>query len=144
MRSARSPRTLVSDFNVAVLTEESKYGVKTKTVSVDMASPSARAMAFAEVEKMSKDLDLGVLINNVGASHEMPVAFAETDPAEMEAIIQTVSAGVPLPRLLVLLRFSAQSPRTSLARSNSPAPSYPRWSPGPSAAPNPSSSTLVP
>lgn len=30
-----------------------------------------------------------MLINNVGASHEMPVAFAETDPAEIDAIVQT-------------------------------------------------------
>lgn len=124
MRSERSPLISVSDSHVAALTQESKYGVKTKTVSVDMASPSARATAFVEVEKLSKDLDLGVLINNVGASHEMPVAFAETDPAEMEAIIQTVSARVPSPRLHALLRSSAHSPRTSSARSNSPAPSY--------------------
>ncbi len=29
-------------------------------------------------------------VNNVGASHEMPVSFAETDPEEMDTIIQTV------------------------------------------------------
>ena len=31
-----------------------------------------------------------MVVNNVGSSHEMPVAFAETDESEIENILQTV------------------------------------------------------
>lgn len=41
---------------------------------------------------MTRKLDLAILVNNVGASHDMPVSFAETDAAEIENIVQTVSA----------------------------------------------------
>jgi 17beta-estradiol 17-dehydrogenase / very-long-chain 3-oxoacyl-CoA reductase len=71
---------------------ENKYGVDTKIVTVDVSKPTEqRASVFMEIEKMVQGLDLGVLVNNVGASHEMPVDFAETDPEEMDTIIQTVS-----------------------------------------------------
>jgi short-subunit dehydrogenase len=32
-----------------------------------------------------------IIVNNAGASHEMPVLFAETDPEEIDTIVQTVS-----------------------------------------------------
>jgi short-subunit dehydrogenase len=58
---------------------------------VDFASPSSREEKFAELGQMVQSLDLGVLVNNVGASHEMPVAFAETEAEEIDNIVQTVS-----------------------------------------------------
>ncbi|ORY22826.1 putative 3-ketoacyl-CoA reductase [Naematelia encephala] len=68
---------------------ESKYGVQTKTVLVDMAQAESRSTAFAQVEALGKELDFGVLINNAGVSHEMPVTFAETPLAEIDNIVQT-------------------------------------------------------
>lgn len=59
---------------------------------VDFASPSSRDEKFSELGEMIKPLDVAILVNNVGASHEMPVAFAETEEAEIENIVQTVSS----------------------------------------------------
>lgn len=70
----------------------------TKTVIADAADVAGRDAAIARVVAATRDIDLGVLINNVGASHEMPVAFADTDPAEIDAIIQTVSGALRWPR----------------------------------------------
>lgn len=69
---------------------ERKYKIQTRFVTVDFASPSSRAEKFAELEQTLSTMDVGVLVNNVGASHEMPVAFEETSAEEMENIIQTV------------------------------------------------------
>ncbi|KAK4684000.1 hypothetical protein P7C73_g6207, partial [Tremellales sp. Uapishka_1] len=90
---------------------ETKYKVGTKIFVVDVSKAGEeRAKALGEIESFVKSNDLGVLgeslsplpqpdtgaeghprtVNNVGASHEMPVAFAETDMVEMETIIQTV------------------------------------------------------
>jgi 17beta-estradiol 17-dehydrogenase / very-long-chain 3-oxoacyl-CoA reductase len=82
---------------------ETKYNVKTRTVVVDLSSPSSRGPAFAQLESLSKELDIAVLgelpllsrsltlVNNAGSSHEMPVAFADTTPEELETIVQVVS-----------------------------------------------------
>lgn len=64
--------------------------MQTRFVTVDFASPSSRAEKLAELEQTIAALDIGVLINNVGASHEMPVSFEDTSVEEMENIIQTV------------------------------------------------------
>ncbi|WVQ77875.1 long-chain 3-oxoacyl-CoA reductase [Cryptococcus sp. DSM 104548] len=69
---------------------ETKYGVLTKSVVVDVATPgAARDGALNQLELLAKSLDIGVLINNVGASHTMPVSFAETERAEIDRIIET-------------------------------------------------------
>lgn len=64
--------------------------MQTRFVTIDFASPSSRAEKLAELEQTIAGLDVGVLVNNVGASHEMPVGFEETSAEEMENIIQTV------------------------------------------------------
>lgn len=75
----------------APLTPVEKYNIPTKAVVADAADPATRDAGVAGILSATDRLDVGVLINNVGASHEMPVAFAETDPAEIDQIIQTVS-----------------------------------------------------
>lgn len=80
---------------------------------MDVSTPgSARDDALAELELLAQNLDVGVLsesfgsfpspnrsfethicrytVNNVGASHQMPVAFHETERSEMSRIIETV------------------------------------------------------
>ncbi|ODO08349.1 long-chain 3-oxoacyl-CoA reductase [Cryptococcus wingfieldii CBS 7118] len=67
-----------------------KYSVLTKSVVVDVSTPgAARDGALNQLELLAKNLDIGVLINNVGASHTMPVSFAETERAEIDRIIET-------------------------------------------------------
>lgn len=70
---------------------------------MDFASPSSREEKFAELGQMIEKLDVAILVNNVGASHDMPVSFAETESEEIENIVQTVSIShLPLFPLLVV------------------------------------------
>ncbi|WVF71110.1 long-chain 3-oxoacyl-CoA reductase [Kwoniella sp. CBS 6097] len=96
---------------------ESKFGVQTKSVVVDVSTPgSARDEALSQIELLSKDLDLGVLINNVGASHNMPVAFAETERSEMNQIIETNVAWTFLLTRAVIPAMIARSSAGGKAR----------------------------
>ncbi|WWC94436.1 long-chain 3-oxoacyl-CoA reductase [Kwoniella sp. B9012] len=94
---------------------ESKYGVETKSFVVDVATPgSARDEALTQIELFSKSNDLGVLINNVGASHLMPVPFAETDRTEMTQIIETnINWTIFLTRAVIPSMIARSSPRGS-------------------------------
>ena len=42
---------------------------------------------YAKLKALVDGLDVGILINNVGASHSIPVPFTQTSPKEMENII---------------------------------------------------------
>lgn len=81
---------------------EAKYKVPTKTVIADAADVVGRDAAIARVVVATQDVDFGVLINNVGMSHDMPVAFADTDAAEIDAIVATnISWTLQLTRALL-------------------------------------------
>lgn len=82
-----------------------EYNVDTKTVALDFANVSqAQEAGYKALEDILKDVDVGVLselirhfvcainllVNNVGVSHSIPVPFAETEQAEMDAIINVV------------------------------------------------------
>ncbi|TEB37438.1 3-ketoacyl-CoA reductase, partial [Coprinellus micaceus] len=64
---------------------EQKYKVQTKTHSIDFAK--AGDAEYAEFAKSVEDLDVGVLVNNVGKSHSMPVYFVDTPKDELEDIV---------------------------------------------------------
>ncbi|WWD16976.1 long-chain 3-oxoacyl-CoA reductase [Kwoniella shandongensis] len=97
---------------------ESKYGVETKSVVVDVATPgSARDEALTQIELLAKQIDLGVLINNVGASHNMPVPFAETERSEMTQIIETNIVWTYLVTRAVLPSLIARSNRKGSPKS---------------------------
>ncbi|CAO1621928.1 unnamed protein product [Parajaminaea phylloscopi] len=57
-----------------------------KTIAIDFAR--ATEDDYARLESELAALPLGVLINNVGMSHNKPVLFAETDVPELEAIAE--------------------------------------------------------
>ncbi|MCJ1260277.1 hypothetical protein MMC22_000137 [Lobaria immixta] len=59
--------------------------VSTKTFPIDFASASAQD--YARLASLIKDLDIAILVNNVGASHDIPVPFVQTPPQEIENII---------------------------------------------------------
>lgn len=59
--------------------------VQTKTLAMDFAKDSAAD--YERLAELVERLDVAILVNNVGKSHEMPVSFLETDDAEMEDII---------------------------------------------------------
>lgn len=80
---SRSPEKLGA---VAAEIEVASPGVKTKTQAIDLALGDERQ--YEGLQHTLKDLNIGVLVNNVGKSHNMPVNFAETAEEEMEDIIE--------------------------------------------------------
>lgn len=64
----------------------SKYpAIKTKTHAIDFAS--ATSEDYKSLAKIIGDLDVAILINNVGLSHSIPVPFALTPAKEMRDIV---------------------------------------------------------
>ncbi|KAI5788370.1 hypothetical protein EDC01DRAFT_729037 [Geopyxis carbonaria] len=65
---------------------QSEYsGLQTKTLAMDFAKDSPAD--YSALEKLISGLDVAILINNVGKSHDFPVSFLETEQAEMDDII---------------------------------------------------------
>ena len=62
-----------------------KGAVKTKTLAMDFSRNDDAD--YARLTELTRDLDVAVLINNVGQSHAMPVPFLQTSRNEMEDII---------------------------------------------------------
>ncbi|KXT15068.1 hypothetical protein AC579_1503 [Pseudocercospora musae] len=64
---------------------QQKHNVQTKTYSMDFAAN--RDEDFANLKKLVSEMDISILINNVGQSHSIPVPFNETPEKEMKDII---------------------------------------------------------
>lgn len=62
-----------------------KYGVQTKTLSMDASA--IKESDFEKLGALAKDLDVTILINNVGQSHDIPVPFHITPVEELQNII---------------------------------------------------------
>jgi 17beta-estradiol 17-dehydrogenase / very-long-chain 3-oxoacyl-CoA reductase len=65
--------------------------VQTTVFPIDLSRPTTEA--FSDYKKWieSSEVQVGILVNNAGVSHSMPVSFAETSLEEMENILQVVS-----------------------------------------------------
>lgn len=59
--------------------------VETKTLAMDFAAD--KEADYVKMKQMVDQLDVSVLVNNVGQSHSIPVPFAETEEKEMRDII---------------------------------------------------------
>ena len=65
---------------------ESKYpGVQTKAFAMDYTKNDDAD--YARLAGVIDGLDIGILINNVGQSHDIPVPFLETDKTELQNIV---------------------------------------------------------
>ena len=65
---------------------EARYKVKTQTLAVDASL--LKDGDFDRIKQAVEALDeVGVLVNNVGQSHDIPVSFADTDVKEMQSIV---------------------------------------------------------
>lgn len=60
-------------------------GIETKTLAMDFAKDNNDD--YKRLSELVNGLDVAILINNVGKSHDMPVSFLETTDVEMEDII---------------------------------------------------------
>ncbi|TIC07553.1 NAD(P)-binding protein [Wallemia mellicola] len=65
---------------------ESKYNIKTKTQSIDFSAGDDSS--YDALSNSIDGLNIGVLVNNVGKSHEMPVPFEQTPLDELKAIVE--------------------------------------------------------
>lgn len=77
-RTASKLSTLAHDL-------ETKNGVKTKTLAMDFSVNNDAD--YAKLKALVDGLDIGILVNNVGLSHDMPVTFLQTPDKEMKDII---------------------------------------------------------
>lgn len=59
--------------------------VSTQTFAIDFASASRAD--YDRLGSLVKDLDIAVLVNNVGVSHDIPVPFLQTSATELEGIV---------------------------------------------------------
>ncbi|KAK3389641.1 hypothetical protein B0H63DRAFT_464100 [Podospora didyma] len=65
---------------------ENKYsGLQTKTLAMDYAKDNNAD--YERLAKLIAGLDVGILINNVGQSHSIPVPFLETPGEELQNIV---------------------------------------------------------
>ncbi|KAK7421738.1 hypothetical protein QQZ08_009826 [Neonectria magnoliae] len=67
---------------------EQKYpgkGLQVKTLAMDFSQNNDAD--FDRLRALVQDLDVGILINNVGQSHSMPVSFLETPAEELQSIV---------------------------------------------------------
>ena len=67
---------------------ESKYatsGLQTKVLAMDYSKNSDDD--YKRLAALVKGLDVGILVNNVGQSHSIPVSFAETADDELQNIV---------------------------------------------------------
>ena len=61
--------------------------LKFKSYAIDFSS--AKPAQYSDIQKMVNECgDIGVLVNNVGKSHDIPVTFAQTPEKEMESIVE--------------------------------------------------------
>lgn len=59
--------------------------VRTETFPIDFSSASADD--YARLASLIEELDIAILVNNVGVSHDIPVPFVQTPRGEMENIV---------------------------------------------------------
>jgi 17beta-estradiol 17-dehydrogenase / very-long-chain 3-oxoacyl-CoA reductase len=79
----------------------SKYpSTQTKTLAMDFAAN--KDSDYARLEDIVSGIDIAVLINNVGKSHDVPVPFAQTPEDEMTDIININCLGTLRVTQLVL------------------------------------------
>lgn len=64
---------------------ESKHSVQTKTFAMDASA--LKESDFEDLSQIIKELEIGVLINNVGQSHDIPVPFHITATEELQSIV---------------------------------------------------------
>jgi 17beta-estradiol 17-dehydrogenase / very-long-chain 3-oxoacyl-CoA reductase len=84
----------------------STYKIKAHTLAMDFAAN--RDQDYAALATLIAPLEIGILVNNVGKSHDIPVPFAETSAEEMRDIININCTGTLRTTALVLPEMIAR------------------------------------
>ena len=64
---------------------KSKYNTTTKTLPMDFGANKAED--YDQLKALVEGMDVAILVNNVGASHSIPVPFTDTPENEIDQII---------------------------------------------------------
>ena len=80
--------------------EAARPGLQTRTLAIDFSR--ATPQDYGRLEALVAGLDVAVLVNNVGRSHDMPVPFAQTPAEEVAAIVEINCAATLRVTALVL------------------------------------------
>lgn len=84
---------------------ESKYSVQTKSVAIDLSIPPSDPVAakgYAEIEKLVKQVDVGILVNNAGVSYPFAKFVHEIDEQLVNSIITVnIVAATKLTRVVI-------------------------------------------
>ena len=79
---------------------ERKYNVQTRIHSIDFSKGDKES--YESLQTSLSNLNVGILINNVGKSHEMPVPFELTPSEEMESIVEiNINATLKVTKLVL-------------------------------------------
>ncbi|KAI9741703.1 MAG: hypothetical protein M1834_000088 [Cirrosporium novae-zelandiae] len=87
-------------------TLQSQYNISVKVLAVDFSAPTSAD--WSSISSAISDLNISILINNVGRSHSMPVPFAVTPADEMHDIIEINCTSTLKLTQLVLPRLLAR------------------------------------
>jgi len=79
---------------------ESKFKVKTQIVAVDFSSGSPNLLD--PVRAAVKDMDIGILVNNVGMAYDHAEYFHELDASKIEQLVRVNITGTTMMSHLVL------------------------------------------
>ncbi|KAL8690807.1 MAG: hypothetical protein Q9218_003833 [Villophora microphyllina] len=83
--------------------------IQVKTFAYDFSTSNTGSNAKEVLKREIEELDdVGVLINNVGKSHDIPVSFVETEESEMRDIININCHGTLLMTSLVAPKMVSQ------------------------------------
>ncbi|XP_029669638.1 very-long-chain 3-oxoacyl-CoA reductase-like isoform X1 [Formica exsecta] len=70
---------------------EREYRVETRVIEADLTEGQ---VVYAEIAKVTQDLEVGVLVNNAGASYDHPELFTNVSEEVLAKILQLNVAGV--------------------------------------------------
>jgi len=87
---------------------ESRFNVQTKYHAIDFSKRDPAA--YAKLAEALSSVDVGVLVNNVGKSHVMPVYFDEADPQEVNDILEiNIHATLEVTRIVLPLMLNKKN-----------------------------------
>ncbi|KAG8877995.1 hypothetical protein FRB98_006420 [Tulasnella sp. 332] len=88
---------------------ETQYKVETKTYAIDFSKKDNEA-GYASLEATLTNLKIGVLVNNVGKSHDLPTYFNETPQKEIDDILEVnIHATLHMTKLILPFMLKRKS-----------------------------------
>merc|ERR1711991_901913 len=85
---------------------EKKYNISTRIIAIDFSK--ATESDFLKINEKTKDLNVGLIFNNVGVSHAFPESFIDTDASTIHKIVDVNIKATLLVTQQILPRMMAQ------------------------------------